>query len=297
MKHLGKLCLAVVFAGLAAMPVAAQEWPARTVTILVPYPAGGVADAVARAVATQATTELKQSFVVENRTGASGRIALDQLIRAEPDGYTLALAVPALLSLLPITDAKYADLDKKFTPITIAVETYFGLAINPQKTPAQNFQELMRSTKARSGQLTYSSAGAGTSYHFWSEAILKEAGINALHVPYRGEAPATTDLLAGIVDFTLVTGAGKGLADDGKASLGSGVVALIGVSDDGKASAVVAVTEDLIGRFSAVELVRIASAALGGKGGGGRPDMAQAGGPDGSKAADAIDAVAAALNG
>jgi len=89
----------------------------------------------------------------------------------------------------------------------------------------------------------------------------------------------------------------KGLADDGKASLGSGVVALIGVSDDGKASAVVAVTEDLIGRFSAVELVRIASAALGGKGGGGRPDMAQAGGPDGSKAADAIDAVAAALNG
>ncbi|PWE56577.1 alanine--tRNA ligase [Metarhizobium album] len=89
----------------------------------------------------------------------------------------------------------------------------------------------------------------------------------------------------------------KGLADDGKASLGSGVVALIGVSEDGKASAVVAVTEDLVGRFSAVDLARIASAALGGKGGGGRPDMAQAGGPDGSKAADAIDAVAAALNG
>ncbi|CAN7635839.1 alanine--tRNA ligase [Rhizobium sp. LjRoot30] len=88
----------------------------------------------------------------------------------------------------------------------------------------------------------------------------------------------------------------KGLADDGKASLGSGIVALIGVSDDGKASAVVAVTEDLVGRFSAVDLVRIASAALGGKGGGGRPDMAQAGGPDGSKAAEAIEAVAAALN-
>ncbi|KQV81650.1 alanine--tRNA ligase [Rhizobium sp. Root1220] len=87
----------------------------------------------------------------------------------------------------------------------------------------------------------------------------------------------------------------KGLADDGKASLGSGVVALIGVSDDGKASAVVAVTPDLIGRFSAVDLVRVASAALGGKGGGGRPDMAQAGGPDGSKADDAIEAVAVAM--
>ncbi|MBO9124477.1 MULTISPECIES: alanine--tRNA ligase [unclassified Rhizobium] len=89
----------------------------------------------------------------------------------------------------------------------------------------------------------------------------------------------------------------KGLADDGKASLGSGVVTLIGVSEDGKASAVVAVTADLVGRFSAVDLVRIASAALGGKGGGGRPDMAQAGGPDGSKADEALEAVAAALAG
>ena len=87
----------------------------------------------------------------------------------------------------------------------------------------------------------------------------------------------------------------KGLADEGKASLGSGVVTLVGVSPDGKASAVVAVTEDLTGRFSAVDLVRIASAALGGKGGGGRPDMAQAGGPDGSKAQAAVDAVAEAL--
>ncbi|MDP9839435.1 alanyl-tRNA synthetase [Neorhizobium huautlense] len=87
----------------------------------------------------------------------------------------------------------------------------------------------------------------------------------------------------------------KGLADEGKATLGSGVVTLIGVSEDGKASAVVAVTEDLVGRFSAVDLVRIASAALGGKGGGGRPDMAQAGGPDGAKADEALEAVAAAL--
>jgi alanyl-tRNA synthetase len=87
----------------------------------------------------------------------------------------------------------------------------------------------------------------------------------------------------------------KGLADEGKKSAGSGVVTLIGVSEDGKASAVVAVTEDLVGRFSAVDLVRIASEALGGKGGGGRPDMAQAGGPDGSKASEALEAVAAAL--
>jgi alanyl-tRNA synthetase len=89
----------------------------------------------------------------------------------------------------------------------------------------------------------------------------------------------------------------KGMADEGKTSLGSGVVTLVGVSEDGKASAVVAVTADLVGRFSAVDLVRIASTALGGKGGGGRPDMAQAGGPDGAKADEAIEAVAAALAG
>jgi len=89
----------------------------------------------------------------------------------------------------------------------------------------------------------------------------------------------------------------KGLADDGKASIGSGVVTLIGVSEDGKASAVVAVTPDLVDRFSAVDLVRVASAALGGRGGGGRPDMAQAGGPDGAKADEALEAVAAALAG
>ncbi len=89
----------------------------------------------------------------------------------------------------------------------------------------------------------------------------------------------------------------KGMADEAKASLGSGVVTLIGVSDDGKASAVVAVTEDLVGRFSAVDLVRVVSAALGGKGGGGRPDMAQAGGPDGAKADEAIEAIATALAG
>jgi alanyl-tRNA synthetase len=87
----------------------------------------------------------------------------------------------------------------------------------------------------------------------------------------------------------------KGLADEGKKATGSGIVTLIGVSEDGKASAVVAVTDDLTGRFSAVDLVRVASQALGGKGGGGRPDMAQAGGPDGAKADEALEAVASAL--
>ena len=114
-----------------------------------------------------------------------------------------------------------------------------------------------------------------------SDAVREVSGVKFLGKPVSGVDPK--DL--------------KGMADEAKAGLGSGIVALIGVSDDGKASAVVAVTEDLVGRFSAVDLVRVASAALGGKGGGGRPDMAQAGGPDGAKADEAIEAIAAALAG
>lgn len=210
------LALIVAVSALGFGPASAQDWPNRVVTIVVPYPAGGVADAVSRAIANQMTRQIGQSVIVENRTGASGRIGLEAVLRAKPDGYTIALAVPALLSLLPITDLKYSELDKQYTPITIAVETYFGVAVNPEKTDAKTFQELMASPKAKSGQLSYASAGTGTSYHFWAEAILAEAGVSALHVPYRGEAPATNDLLSGQVDFALVTGAGKGLADAGR---------------------------------------------------------------------------------
>jgi tripartite-type tricarboxylate transporter receptor subunit TctC len=210
------LALIVAASALGFGRAEAQNWPNRIVTIVVPYPAGGVADAVSRAIANQMTSQIGQPVVVENRTGASGRIGLDQVLRSSPDGYTVALAVPALLSLLPITDLKYADLGKQYTPITIAVETYFGFAVNPKKTEAATFKEFMNSPKAKGGQLNYGSAGTGTSYHFWAEAILAEAGVNALHIPYRGEAPATNDLLAGQVDFVLVTGAGKGLADDGQ---------------------------------------------------------------------------------
>jgi tripartite-type tricarboxylate transporter receptor subunit TctC len=210
------LALIVAASALGLGRADARNWPNRVVTIVVPYPAGGVADAVSRAIANQMTTGIGQPVIVENRTGASGRIGLDQVLRSPPDGYTIALAVPALLSLLPITDVKYSDLGKQYTPITIAVETYFGFAVNPKKTDAATFKEFLASPKAKNGQLNYSSAGTGTSYHFWAEAILAEAGVTALHVPYRGEAPATTDLLSGQVDFTLVTGAGKGLADGGQ---------------------------------------------------------------------------------
>lgn len=210
------LALIIAAGTLISVPAMAQDWPNRVVTIVVPYPAGGVADAVSRAVANGMSAQLGQTVIVENKTGASGRIGLDQVLRAAPDGYTIGLAVPALLSLLPVTDPKFADLNKQYTPITIAVETYFGFAINPAKTDAKTFQEFINSPKAKSGQLSYASAGTGTSYHFWAEAILNEVNINALHVPYRGEAPATADLLSGQVDFTLVTGAGKGLAEAGK---------------------------------------------------------------------------------
>ena len=210
------LLLAIALGAALSGTASAQSWPTKAVNIVVPYPPGGFTDVVARAIALQLQPLIGQAVVVENKTGASGRIGLEQVLRAAPDGHTIGLVVPALLSLLPITDEKYGDLAKQYTPITIAVETYFGFAVNPEKTKAATFLDFVKSPRAQNKELFYSTPGIGTSYQFWSEAILSEAGLTATHVPQRGEAPATSELMNGQVDFTLVTGAGKGFAEAGK---------------------------------------------------------------------------------
>jgi len=167
-----------------------------------------------------------------------------------------------------------AEQDDRVKSLASALKVQPGEVVSRVEALMDERRKLERELADAKRKLAMGGGQAGT-----ADAVREIAGVKFL-----GKA------IAGVDPKDL-----KGMADEGKASLGSGVVALIGVSDDGKASAVVAVTEDLIGRFSAVDLVRIASAALGGKGGGGRPDMAQAGGPDGGKADEAIEAVASAL--
>lgn len=207
--------LAVFASPIVSGLVLAQEaWPAKPITMIVPYPAGGFADSVTRAASAEAAQILKQPIVVDNKPGASGRIGTDAITRAAPDGYTIGIAVPATLSLLPLIDKRYENLPKQYTPITIAVRTYSALAVNPEKVPAKNFKEFAELAKKK--QLTYASAGIGTSYHLWVESILNQLGAEALHVPYRGEAPGVADLVAGHVDFMMISGASKSLMESGK---------------------------------------------------------------------------------
>lgn len=214
-KTLGRLAAATALAALPHLAMA-DNWPSKPITLIVPYPPGGFADNVTRTLAAEVSKTLGQQVVVDNRTGASGRIGTDAVLRAQKDGYTIGLAVPATLSLLPVTDPRYADLNRQITPITIAVRTDMGLAINPNQIPARNFKEFVAYARSRNGEIAYGSAGNATSSHLWSEAISNAVGIQSIHVPYKGEAPAVTDLLGGQVQYVLVSGSVKPHVDSGK---------------------------------------------------------------------------------
>ncbi|MBL8382623.1 MAG: tripartite tricarboxylate transporter substrate binding protein [Burkholderiales bacterium] len=208
--------LAAAGALAAASVVSAQGFPARPIQLINPYPAGGFADNVARVVAQEAAKVLGQSIVVENRPGASGKIGLEAVLGAPRDGYTIGLAVPASLSLFPVTDPKYANLHSRISPVTMAVRGYLALAINPAVVPARNIRDFAEWLKANQGKASYGSAGQGTSYHLWAEAFNLAAGVTPVHVPYKGEAPSITDLIGGQIHFAMVTGAAKPHVDAGK---------------------------------------------------------------------------------
>jgi len=130
----------------------AQGFPNKPIVLINPYAPGGFADNVARIVAQEAGKVLGQAIVLENRSGASGKIGLDAVLNAPKDGYTLGLGVPGSLSLFPVTDPKYADLHARFSPITMAVRGYLALAINPAVVPSRNIRDFagwLRPTRAR----------------------------------------------------------------------------------------------------------------------------------------------------
>ncbi len=211
-----RLALLASMALFAVASHAQTAWPAKPITLIVPFPPGGFTDNVSRAVSVELGKTLGQSVIIENRSGAGGRIGTDAILKAPKDGYTIGLGVPATLSLLPIIDPKYAQLAKQYSPITVAVKAYLGFAINPEKTQARTFQEFVAYAKANPDKVAYGTPGAGTSYNLWAEIIADAAGFKPQHIPYRGEAPALTDLLGGQIQFMMVTGAAKPYADSGK---------------------------------------------------------------------------------
>ena len=188
----------LVAAGIGAAP--AQDFPSRTVRIIVPFPAGGTADIVPRVVGDMLSRKWGQPVVIENRTGAGGNIGAEAAFKAEPDGYTLLAAPPPPLV---INQNLYPHLNfdpLQFVPVVVMVRVPNSLVVTP-KFPPRSVAEVIAQARANPGKVTSATQGNGTTSHLTSEMFQLLAGAKLQHVPYRGSAPALADLVAGNVDL------------------------------------------------------------------------------------------------
>ena len=192
------LALCAGFA-LQAAPAAAA-YPERPVRLVVPYPPGGATDVIGRVLAQELSTALSQQFVVENRAGAAGNIGADQVAKADPDGYTLlmgALTSHSINAELYKGRVPY-DIEKSFAPVSIVGTVPLVFVVHPS-VQAQSLEEFIVLAKSRPGYLTMASAGNGSPQHLAAEMFKSVAGVDLLHVPYKGSGPAMTDLMGGQV--------------------------------------------------------------------------------------------------
>ena len=198
--------LALLALGLAlALPGDAQaQWPEKPIKLLVPFPAGGAVDIVARVIAAKLADDLGKPVVVENKAGAGGIIATNETAKAAPDGYTLLLTTPNHTINPALNDAMPYNTEKDIAPVSIVAEVPEVLVSHPG-APFKTFPEFIAHAKQNPGKLNYSSAGIGTLPHVTFELLLRRTGIQVAHIPYRGAAPAMNDLLAGIVQLKLDT--------------------------------------------------------------------------------------------
>jgi tripartite-type tricarboxylate transporter receptor subunit TctC len=190
------------FGLVASRGAVAQSWPARPVTIVLPFPGGGGADGAARAIAAELSEKIGGGrFIVENRAGAGGNIGAAAVARAEPDGYTLLMATngPGAVNKLIYKDMQY-DPERDFVPIVLVSEIPVIIAASMQ-APAKTLAEVVSYAKANPGKLTFGSPGNGTLGHITGVLLQRQTGIKLNHVPYRGSAPLTTDLLSGQIDL------------------------------------------------------------------------------------------------
>jgi tripartite-type tricarboxylate transporter receptor subunit TctC len=199
--------LALLAAALLAAPCAAsaQNYPSRVIRLIVPYPAGGPTDVVARIVANSLSEKLHQSIVVENRPGgAAGTVGAHAVVSAEPDGYTLLVSQVGSLTIAPTLYKLDYDPLRDFAPVAILAVTPEVLTVHPS-VPAHSLAEFLAYAKANPGKLNFGSPGTGTLPHIIGEQLQLATGIKLTHVPYRGAAPAVTDLLAGRVQLMIDT--------------------------------------------------------------------------------------------
>ena len=195
------LCVALLATPLAAL---AQPYPNKPIRLIVPWPPGQATDLAARIVAEKISQSMGQPIVVENKPGAGGAIGSDQVAKAAPDGYTLLAASSGPISIMPNLQKIPYDPLRDFAPVTLTAIAPFALVGRPD-FPAANARELVALVRANPDKYTFSSSGAGATAHLFSELFHSMAHIKSRHVPYKGSAPALTDLMGGQIDYTIET--------------------------------------------------------------------------------------------
>ena len=199
----GRLVIAAAIMLAAPEPVLAQ-YPDKPIKLILPFPAGGAVDLVARVVAAKMADELGKPIVIENKAGAGGVIATDATAKAAPDGYTLLLTTPNHTINAALQPSLPYNTEKDLVPVAIVAEVPEVLVSHPA-APFENFPGFIDYARKNPGKLNYSSAGIGTLPHVTFELLLRKTGIQVAHIPYRGAAPAMNDLLAGTVQLKLDT--------------------------------------------------------------------------------------------
>lgn len=203
----GSLALAATLIAGASWAQSGADWPARPVTIIVGFSAGGPTDAVARILAENLSSRFNQSFVVENKAGASGAVAAVNVKKAAPDGYTLMFGSSSTLSITPYLQNNLGyDPLRDFTAIGL-VASYPYFLVAPASSPINSLDELLKRGKNPSFDLSYASAGNGAVNHLAGEWFKHVAKIKATHIPYKGDSAALADLVAGRTDFAFLAGA------------------------------------------------------------------------------------------
>ncbi len=201
-------CLFLALSALAtqthAQTTKAAQWPQRPVRMIVPFPAGGSTDIIARLIAPHLTEEFGQQFIVDNRSGAGGTIGSEIAARATPDGHTVAIIPSSYAGAAALYPLSF-DPVKGIAPISMIGMGSFIFGVHPS-IKAGNFKEFIDLLKAKPGALNFASPGTGSTPHLASELLKQMAGVNFVHVPYKGDTPALTDLLAGQMHIQIASG-------------------------------------------------------------------------------------------
>lgn len=205
-RHTLSLLAGAALAALNVLPSAARAqgapFPSKTITMVVPYAPGGSSDTRARQIAAKMASYLGQSVIVENRAGAGGNIGTDYIAKAAPDGHTIGLGNLAPLAVNKALLPKMPfDPDTDITPIALIEKGPLVLLVSAERSSIKTFGELAAQAKAKPGSVSYASAGTGGSFHLAGELLEEALGTQMLHVPYKSGGPATTDMLAGTVNF------------------------------------------------------------------------------------------------